>query len=125
MDEPDRDGVQVVELLAASPLADHEARLLELLEVLHDAEARHLEACLERMQRLAVLTEELVEQAPSGRIGKGSEHLVHGAMIGDYLVTCQAGSSPGGPLIARVVSSGLWYSRQETISPSRKRKIPT
>ena len=33
--------------------------------------------CLERGQRLAVLTEELVEQAPPGRIGQGPEHLVH------------------------------------------------
>ena len=35
--------------------------------------------CLERAQRLAVLPEQLVEQAPAGRIGERLEHLVHGA----------------------------------------------
>ena len=34
---------------------------------------------LERAQRLPVLAEELVEQAPPGRIGQGSEHRVHAA----------------------------------------------
>ena len=36
-----------------------------------------VEALLERAQRLAVLAEELVEQAPPGRIGQRLEHLVH------------------------------------------------
>ena len=48
-------------------LGDHETGVLELLQVLHHAEARHLEAPLERSQRLPVLPEELVEQAPPGR----------------------------------------------------------
>jgi len=90
VDEPDRDRVQEVELLAPSPPGDHEARLLELLQVLHHAEARHLEAPLERAQRLPVLAEELVEQAPPRRIGEGSEHRVHAGTIGDLLVTCKA-----------------------------------
>ena len=55
------------------------AGLLEHLEVLHDTEAAHLEALLERAQRLAVLPEELVEQAPSGGVGEGPEHRVHAA----------------------------------------------
>ena len=41
MDEPDRDGIQEVELFAALPLGDHEAGLLQLPQVLHHAEARH------------------------------------------------------------------------------------
>ena len=77
MDEPDRDRVQEVELFPPPPSGDHQAGVLELLEVLHHAEARHLETTLERAQGLTVLAEELVKQAPPGRIGKGSEHLVH------------------------------------------------
>ena len=79
MDEPDRDRVQEVELLPAPPPGDDQAGLLELLQVLHHAEAGHLEALLERAQRLPVLAEELVEQAPPRRIGQGPEHLVHAA----------------------------------------------
>jgi hypothetical protein len=33
---------------------------------------------LERVQRLAVLTEQLVEQAAASRIGEGSEDVVRG-----------------------------------------------
>ena len=77
VDEADRDRVQEVELLAAAPLGDHEAGLLELLEVLHHAEPGHRELLLEGAQRLPVLAEELVEQASPGRIGQGFEHLVH------------------------------------------------
>ena len=77
MDEPDRDRVEEVELLPAPPPGDDEAGLLELLQVLHHPEAGHREALLERAQRLAVLPEELVEQAPPGGVGQGPEHLVH------------------------------------------------
>jgi len=41
VDEADRDGVQEVELFAASPFGDHEPSVLELFQVLHHAEARH------------------------------------------------------------------------------------
>ena len=77
MDEADRDGVQVVELLPPPPPGDDEARLLEQLQVLHDPEAGHGEPLLERAERLPVFPEQLVEQAPPGRVGQGSEHLVH------------------------------------------------
>ena len=83
MDEPDRNRVEEVQLLAAALLGDHEPRVLELLEVLHHAEPRHLEARAERVQRLAVLPEELVEQGPAGRIGQGAEHVIHVRKIGD------------------------------------------
>ena len=83
VDEADRDRVQEVELLAASPLGDHQPRLLELLQVLHHAEAGHREAFLEGAQGLAVFPEELVEQAPSRGIGQGSEDFVHAERIGD------------------------------------------
>jgi hypothetical protein len=70
VDESDRDGVEEMELLAASPLGDHQARLLELLEVLHHPEAGHRKALDERVQRLAVLAVELVEEAAPSRIGE-------------------------------------------------------
>jgi len=81
VDEPDRDGVQEVELLAAALLRDHEPRLLEDPQVLHHAETRHRQPLLERTQRLPVDLEQLVEQAATGRVRKGSEDLVH---IPDY-----------------------------------------
>jgi hypothetical protein len=77
VDEPDRDGVQKMELFAPAPSGDDETRLLEHLEVLHDAEAGHGEPPLERGQVLAILTEELVQQAAPSRVGEGFEHLVH------------------------------------------------
>ena len=93
-----------MELLPPSPLGHDEAGFLELLEVLHHAEARHLEAFLERAQGLAVLAEELVEQAPPGRIGEGLEHRIHAATIRDYLVTCQRGEQMTLPGARRPVS---------------------
>ena len=77
VDEPDRDGVQEVQLLPAPSPGDDEARLFQLLQVLHHAEAGDVEPRLERAQRLAVFTEQLVEQAPPGGIGEGPEHVVH------------------------------------------------
>ena len=79
MDEPDRDGVEEVQLLPALPSGDDEPGLLELLQVLHHPEARHVEARFELVERLAVLAEELVEQAPPGGVGQRLEHLVHTA----------------------------------------------
>src|SRR4029077_20979340 len=81
VDEPDRDGVQEVELLPAAPARDHEIGLLQQPEVLHDAEARHGQALLERTQRLPVLLEELVEQSSPGRVAERLEHLIH---VGEY-----------------------------------------
>ncbi len=78
VDEPDRDGVQVVELLATLLPGHDQARLLEQLQVLHHAEARHREAVGQRARRLPVLTEQLVEQGAPGRIGQSAEHVVHG-----------------------------------------------
>ncbi len=66
-----------MELLAPSPSGDHETRLLQLLEVLHHPEPGDVEPGLERAQRLAVLAEQLVEQAPPSGIGEGPEHFVH------------------------------------------------
>src|SRR4051794_26994223 len=89
VDEPDRDGVEEVQLLAAAPASDYEVRLLEHLQVLHHAEARHRQPALERGERLAVLLEQEVEQRPPRRVRQRLEHLVHDQRIGDHMVTCQ------------------------------------
>jgi hypothetical protein len=77
VDEPDRNRVQEVQLLATPTPGCHQTGLLELPQVLHDTEASDLEARFEGGERLAVAAEELVEQTPPGRIGQGPEHLVH------------------------------------------------
>ena len=77
MDEPDRDRIEEMELLAATAPCGHEPRVFEHAEMLHHADARHRQSGLERAQRLAVLAEQLVEQTPSSRVGERFEHLVH------------------------------------------------
>ena len=77
MDEPDRNGVQEVQLLAAALAREDETGLFEHLQVLHHAEARHRQALLERTQRLTVLLKQLVEQLAPRGIGQRLEHLVH------------------------------------------------
>jgi hypothetical protein len=78
VDEPDRDRVQEVQLLAAPRLVTTRPASSSCFRCFITPKRRHLEALLERAQRLAVLAEELVEQAPPGRVGQGLEHLVHG-----------------------------------------------
>jgi hypothetical protein len=58
-------------------------------EVLHHAEAGHRQPPLERAEGLSVLLEQLVEQAPAGRVGERPEHFVYGPSICDLLVTCK------------------------------------
>ena len=60
------------------PPRDDEPGVLEHPQVLHHAEARHRQALLERAERLAVLREQLVEQAATGRVGERAEDVVHG-----------------------------------------------
>jgi hypothetical protein len=78
VDEPDRDGVQEMQLLASAPPGGDETRLFEQFQMLHDAEPRHRQPLFERAQRLAVLAEEFVEQAAARRVGEGFEDVVHG-----------------------------------------------
>ena len=66
-----------MQLLATAAPGRDQARLLQHPQVLHDAEAGHRQALLERTQRLTVLPEQLVKQAAPGWIGKGLEHRVH------------------------------------------------
>jgi hypothetical protein len=62
VDEPDRDRVQVVQLLAALAPGRDQVRLLQHPQVLHDSEARHRQPRLEGGQGLAVLLEQRVQQ---------------------------------------------------------------
>src|SRR4051794_11554876 len=113
VDQPDRDGVEEVQLLPATFARDHEPRLLQLLQVLHDPEPGHVEALLELAQGLTVFAVELVEQAPPGRIGQRLEHLVHASKIGDQMVTCQGADRAR---VAPISSGTSRYSRNNVRS---------
>jgi hypothetical protein len=54
---------------------------------------------------LAVLPEQLVEQAAARGIGEGPEHCVHGAIICDSLVTCQSLALPTDLEVAELLES--------------------
>jgi len=57
VDQPDRDRVQVVELLAADLARCHESGLLQDAQVLHDTGARHVEVGVQLGERLTVALE--------------------------------------------------------------------
>ena len=70
-DEADRHGIEEVELATAVAAGEHEVRILEHPQVLHDAEASHLRQCrLELAQRLAVSFAKPIEQRAPMRIGE-------------------------------------------------------
>ena len=86
VDEPDRHRVEEVQLLPSRPAGDDEPGAFEHLQVLHHAEAGHLQLRLELGERAAVALEEPVEEVAPGRVGQGLEHAVvvlHVRMIGD------------------------------------------
>src|SRR5438270_734222 len=72
-----------------------QARVLQHPQVLHHAEARHLQLGLELGQRAAVTLEQPVEQEATRRVGECLEDrvVVHARMICDQTVTCQGSSS--------------------------------
>ena len=76
VNQPDRDGVEEVQLLAPRPARDDEAGAFEDAQVLHDAEARHLQLRLELGERAAVTRKEPVEEVTAGRVSQRSEHAV-------------------------------------------------
>ena len=76
MHQPDRHGIQEVELLAPRSPGHDETRILEHPQMLHDAEARHLDLRLELRERAAVTFVEPVEQEPPRRIGERLEDVV-------------------------------------------------
>jgi hypothetical protein len=72
-----RDGVQVVQLLAPAADSGHEVGGLEDREVLRDRLARHFQVRAEVRERLPVTRAQRVEQAPPRRTGQGTEDGVH------------------------------------------------
>ena len=80
-----------MQLLPATAAGDDEPGLLEHAQMLHDAEARHLDLRLELAERAAVMLEEPVEQEAPCRIGECLEDpvVVHPRMVRDQMVTCQ------------------------------------
>jgi hypothetical protein len=76
VDQTDRHGVQEVPLFPALPARDDEPRVLEQAQMLHDAEARHLQLGLELGERAAVTHEEPVEQEATRRVCERLEHAV-------------------------------------------------
>ncbi|MET3172489.1 UNVERIFIED_ORG: hypothetical protein ABIB52_000313 [Arthrobacter sp. UYCu721] len=83
MDQPDGHRIQEVEFLPAPTAGDHQAGVLQQLEVLHDPVAGHVEALLQRVQGLPVFLEEFIEQVAAGGVGEGLEYGVHAFRIGD------------------------------------------
>ena len=76
VDQPDRDRIEEVQLLPAGPAREDEARLFQQAQVLHDADARHVQLGFEFGQRAALTLEEQVEQEATGRVGQRLEHTV-------------------------------------------------
>ena len=86
VDQPDRVRVQEVPFLPPCFARDHEARVFEHAQMLHDAEARHLHLGLELGERAAVTLEEPVEQESPRRVRECLEHegiVSHPVRIGD------------------------------------------
>ena len=67
------DRVEVVDPRSTDLARHDQPCLFQLLEVLHDAEAGHLQLRLELGQRASVPLEEQVEQPPPARVGQGLE----------------------------------------------------
>jgi hypothetical protein len=76
VDQADRHGVEEVQLLPPRPPRDDEPGFLQDPEVLHHAEAGHLQLGHELGERAAVALEEPVEQVPAGGVGQRLEHPV-------------------------------------------------
>ena len=72
-----------MQLLPTRPPRDDEPRVFEHAQVLHDAEARHLQLGLELGERTAVTHKEPVEQKSTGGM---SERFKHTVVIGRTVV---------------------------------------
>jgi uncharacterized membrane protein len=104
-----------MQFLPALPARDYEPCVLEDSQVLHDAEARHLQLRLKLGQRAAVTLKEQVEQEATRRVTERLKHtvlvLAHASTIGDHTVTCQASlktvaSIPFAPTLVSEVGDG-------------------
>jgi hypothetical protein len=78
VDEPDGNGVEVVELASAVTAGRDQVGPFQDVEVAHDAEAGHRrQVGTQLADRLRVSLEEAIEQQPAARIGQRAEHKLH------------------------------------------------
>ena len=74
VDVPDRDGVEVVALLAPDLPRRDQTRPLQDVQVLHDPEAGHVgQPGRELAERLAIALEEPIQEQASTRVGQRPE----------------------------------------------------
>jgi hypothetical protein len=81
-----------MQLLPSVPSCDDETRIFEHSQMLHHAEARHIQLGLELGKRAAVTLEEPVEEEAPRRVCERLEDtivVVHRTSICDQIVTCQ------------------------------------
>jgi hypothetical protein len=76
VEQLDRDRVEEVQLLPPRTACDDESRVLEDTQVLHHAEARHVQLRFQLGERAAVTLEEQVEQEATRWVGECLEHEV-------------------------------------------------
>ena len=77
-DEADRNGIEVVALLAPDAAGRDQFRALEDVQVAHDAEPGHIgQVAAQVAERSAVLVEQEIEQEPAARVGQGAEDGFH------------------------------------------------
>jgi hypothetical protein len=65
-----------VQLLPARPAGDDQPGVLEQAQVLHHAEARHLQLGLQLGERAAVTLEQAVEEEATRGVGERLEHAI-------------------------------------------------
>ncbi len=64
-------------------LVTDQAGVLEDLQMLHDADARHRVVRRQGTERLPVLLEQAIEEIAPGRVGEGPKDVVHRPSIGN------------------------------------------
>jgi hypothetical protein len=110
-DGVDRRGVEVVQLLPATPERGHQAARLQYRQMLADGLPRHLQPGTQLPQALPVARVQAVEQPAAAGIGERLEHRVHltsslnmqpsGCMNNRRPVGCRSGPLTGGSGCAR------------------------
>ena len=84
VDEPDRDRVEVVPLLATVPPRRDEIRFLKDVQVPHDPEAGHRrQVGAQLSERLAIALEQPIEKEPPARVAKRPKRRCHRIVVHD------------------------------------------
>src|SRR5262249_44355064 len=99
LDGPQRDGVEIVQLLPAPADGGDEVRGLQHAQMLGRRLPRHRERLTQLPEGLAIALAEPVQQGPARRIGQGLEHRIIVAHVSIMQAfTCI--SQNGGPIVA-------------------------